>query len=68
MDTVADIMSFVIVIALLALVVPALWEVIGFCLALFVQIALCYIIAAFVISVIYEYFGDRNEGQRAYSF
>lgn len=68
METVANVLSLVIFIGLLVLIAPALWEVLCFCVSVIAQVALIYMIVAFFFAMLQEVFGERNEGQKAYSF
>ena len=68
METVANVLSLIIFIGLLMLIAPALWEVLCFCLAVFAQIFLAYMVIAFIVAALQEIFGENNEGQKAYSF
>ena len=68
METVANVLSLIIFIGLLMLIAPALWDVLCFCLSVFAQVVLVYMVVAFIVAMLQEAFGEGNEGQKVYSF
>lgn len=68
METIANVLSLTIFIGLLILLAPVLWDALCFCLSVIAQVVLVYMIVAFIFAMLQEAFGERNEGQRAYSF